>query len=171
MTGAGSLPRVPRAGRVDAVDHDDERRVDDLLAELRHRGARVTTARRALLAALVGSSGHPTAEDLAAAVQRARPDVHLSTVYRSLDSLERLGMVDHVHLGHGRAVYHLTDRPHQHLVCESCGAVVEAPDSLFQQLRADLDRRYGFAVRMQHFAVLGRCRVCRDQEMTDSPLM
>ncbi len=141
-------------------------RLEPLVAELRRRGGRVTSARRALLAALVDAGHHhPTAPDLAAAVQRAQPDVHLSTIYRSLDSLEELGLVDHVHLGHGRAIYHLADEPHQHLVCEACGAVVEVPDDVFDEVAATVRRAYGFAIRPHHFAVLGRCASCA----TDDP--
>ncbi len=127
---------------------------------IRDHGGRVTTARRALVTALVQARGHVTADDLAALVQEAQPDVHLSTIYRSLDALERIGVVDHVHLGHGRAVYHLADEPHQHLVCEVCGAVVEVPDATFAELSDTLRRRYGFTIRPNHFAVLGRCRAC-----------
>jgi Fe2+ or Zn2+ uptake regulation protein len=135
-------------------------RLDELIGELRARGGRVTSARRSVLAALVSAPGHPTAEELTARVQAAQPDVHLSTVYRSLDSLEQLGLVDHVHLGHGRAVYHLTDDSHQHLVCEVCGVVIEVPDSTFAELSEELRTRYGFALRPNHFAVLGRCAGC-----------
>jgi Fe2+ or Zn2+ uptake regulation protein len=127
---------------------------------IRDHGGRVTTARRALVTALVQARGHVTADDLAALVQKAQPDVHLSTIYRSLDALERIGIVDHVHLGHGRAVYHLADEPHQHLVCEVCGAVVEVPDATFAELSDTLRRGYGFTIRPNHFAVLGRCRAC-----------
>jgi len=93
-------------------------------------------------------------------VQAAQPDVHSTTIYRCLEALEELDVVDHVHLGHGRAVYHLTDQPHQHLVCEGCGLVVEVPDEQFAALRADLRDRYAFTIRPNHFAVLGRCERC-----------
>ena len=138
----------------------DAARRDRLIALIREQGERVTTARRALVTALVQAKGHVTADDLAVLVQKAQPDVHLSTIYRSLDALERIGVVDHVHLGHGRAVYHLADEPHQHLVCEVCGAVVEVPDATFAELGDNLHRRYGFTIRPNHFAVLGRCRAC-----------
>ncbi len=62
--------------------------------------------------------------------------MHESTVYRFLDELERLGVVDHVHLGHGPAVYHLASDAHHHLVCDRCGAVEEVPEALFADLRA-----------------------------------
>jgi Fe2+ or Zn2+ uptake regulation protein len=137
-------------------------RLEGILDLLQRRGGRLTTARRAIVTALVDAPDHVTADDLAASVQRSHPEVHRSTVYRTLDALERLGVVDHVHLGHGRAVYHLSDHPHQHLVCEVCGTVIEVPDAQFSQLAAELEAGYGFHIRPKHFAVLGRCRACLD---------
>jgi Fur family ferric uptake transcriptional regulator len=121
----------------------------------------VTPARRAIIGALVGSTTHVTAEDLTAAVQADHPDVHQTTIYRCLDALKDLDVVDHVHLGHGRAVYHLTDEPHHHLVCERCDRVVEVPDALFDDLDARVREMYGFAIRSHHFAVVGRCAACQ----------
>lgn len=137
-----------------------EPRVDRILALLRRQGGRVTSARRGVISALVDAKGHVTADDLATQVQVTYPDVHLSTVYRTLDALERLGVVDHTHLGHGRAVYHLADEVHQHLVCEVCGTVIEVPDTTFAELGTDLLAEYGFRIRPSHFAVLGRCAQC-----------
>lgn len=143
-------------------------RMDSLLQRVRHLGGRVTPARRALLEALLGAEGHHlTAQDLADTVQRAVPDVHLSTVYRSLESLEEMGIVDHAHLGHGRAVYHLADEAHQHLVCERCEQVVEVPEDVLAELAGTLRRAYGFVVRAHHFAVVGRCAAC-DAELSGS---
>ena len=136
-------------------------RLESLVGALRTHGTRVTPARRALLAALLDAEHHHlSAQDIAAAVQRAVPDVHLSTIYRSLDSLEELGIVDHVHFGHGRAIYHLADEPHQHLVCEVCGATLEAPEDLFEAMAQGAQRRLGFELRPYHFAVLGVCAEC-----------
>jgi len=139
----------------------DGERLERILVMLRARGGRLTTARRAIITALVGSPSHVTADELSATVRAAHPDVHLTTIYRCLDTLEEMGVVDHVHLGHGRAVYHLNDELHQHLVCERCQAVVEVPDSLFDDLAARVRGQYGFAIRPHHFAVLGRCADCQ----------
>ena len=135
-------------------------RLERILDQLRAGGGRITPARRALVSALLDADAHVTADDLAEVVQRSHPDVHRSTIYRTLDALEELGVVDHVHLGHGRAVYHLLDDPHQHLVCEVCEEVIEVPDELFRPLADRLARDYGFALRSNHFAVLGRCAEC-----------
>ena len=136
-------------------------RLAGIVETLRTAGTRLTAPRRAVIEALVAASGHVTADDLVAVVEAAHPGVNRSTVYRTLDALERLGLIAHVHLGHGRAVYHLADDVHPHLVCDDCGAVIEVPNTLFQTLAGDLHARYGFTIRPHHFAVLGRCAICQ----------
>src|ERR1700737_1595802 len=81
--------------------------IEQGLARMRAHGARATPARRLLLGALVENPGHSSAEELAACVQARAPDVNLSTIYRNLDELERLNVVDRTRLGYGPATYHL----------------------------------------------------------------
>jgi Fe2+ or Zn2+ uptake regulation protein len=135
-------------------------RLEEILQRLREDGGRLTTARRAVVTALLSAPGHVTADDLATSVQVVQPEVNRSTVYRTLDALERLGVVVHSHLGHGGGVYHLADERHQHLVCESCGAVVEVPDALFAPLARTVRSRYGFTIEPGHFALVGTCAAC-----------
>ena len=130
-----------------------------LVDTLRSKG-RVTTARRALLAVLANSDHHRTAEDLADEVRSAYPAVHRATIYRSLEALTEMGLIEHTHLGHGAAVYHLAEGAHHHLVCESCGVVIEVPSALFDELSGTIRSDYGFEVTSRHFAVIGRCRQC-----------
>lgn len=135
--------------------------LDDLLERVRGGGGRVTRARRAVLEAfLEGGDHHLTAEEVAARVRARHPEVHLSTVYRSLDVFEAAGVVVHVHLGHGPSVYHLTADLHHHAVCDRCGAVVELPLAVLDDLAARLRAEHGFEVTGHHFAIVGRCRAC-----------
>ncbi|MGH9245540.1 MAG: Fur family transcriptional regulator [Acidimicrobiales bacterium] len=137
--------------------------LDSLLERVRNLGGRVTTARRAVLAALLEPDAyHLSAEDVAARVQARHPDVHLSTVYRTLEALEAMGLLSHVHLGHGPSTYHLADRPHHHAVCQSCGQVVELSADALAGIDRRLRRDHGFALDVQHFALVGRCAACRD---------
>lgn len=135
--------------------------IEEVLARMRAHGGRATSARRLLLSALVEHPGHRSAEELAADVQARAPDVHLSTIYRNLDELERLNVVNRTHLGHVPATYHLASAAHGHLVCEECGSMTEVPDGMFRDLAATARTRYGFAVNPHHFAVTGRCSTCQ----------
>lgn len=141
----------------------DDDRLEEILDRLRGRGGRVTRPRRAIISALLVADGHVTAESLADAVQRADPDIHLSTIYRTLERLTELDVVNHVHLGHGPAVYHLADDSHHHVVCDRCGSVVELPADVFEALGRRIERDHGFRLNAHHFALGGSCRRCIEE--------
>lgn len=134
--------------------------VDEVIELVRARGGRATASRRLLLEVLFEAGDHLSAEELAAAVQARAPDVHLSTIYRNLEDLQRLGVVVHSHLGHGPATYQLAAQAHAHFICEGCGAIMEAPDELFAALATNARHRFGFAIDPRHFAMVGRCAAC-----------
>jgi len=135
--------------------------IEDVIALVRSHGGRATPARRLLLNALFGSQQHRSAEELAAQVQALAPDVHLSTIYRNLEELERLGVVDSTRLDGGPATYHLASAVHGHLVCERCGTMIEVPFEIFAGLAGAAQGDYGFAINPHRFAVTGRCADCR----------
>ncbi len=139
----------------------DDPRLAAALEQLRLAGGRVTRARRAVLGTLLAEPGHLSAEDLAKRVRERHPEVHLSTVYRTLDAFERLGVLTHVHLGHGRAIYHLAGGVSHHAVCESCGGVLHLPADLLDEVRERIEATWGFAADTRHFALVGRCAACR----------
>jgi Fur family ferric uptake transcriptional regulator len=132
----------------------------DWHAELRARGYRLTPQRQLVLDA-VRRLGHSTPEEIAATVQAESRAVNLSTVYRTLDLLEELGLVTHTHLGHGASTYHPADESdHVHLVCTSCGSVQSVPAQVIEPLAGSLRERDGFEVNVAHIAMHGRCADC-----------
>lgn len=135
--------------------------IEDVLLGLRERGGRATNARRLLLRALFRDRKHRSAEELAEQVHAQAPDVNISTIYRNLDELVRLGVIDRSHLGGGPAAYHLASATHGHLVCEQCAAMTEVPSELFRDFAQTLASRYGFAADPHRFAVTGRCADCQ----------
>ncbi len=152
-----SKPLSPAAGAGQGASS-----VDEVLRLVRARGGRATPSRRVLLEVLFEADGHMTAEELAEAVQARAPDVHISTIYRNVEDLERLGVVVHAHMGHGPAAYQLATLAHGHFICEVCGATLEAPDELFADLAGTVKAKMGFTIDPHHFAMLGRCRACEE---------
>jgi len=133
---------------------------DEWQARLRARGYRLTPQRQLVLEA-VGELGHATPEEIAVAVRRTASGVNISTVYRNLELLEELGLVQHTHLGHGAPTYSVaSDDDHVHLVCRDCGAVDEADSSVVDDVVRRLSAERGFTVDVGHFAVFGSCRAC-----------
>jgi Fe2+ or Zn2+ uptake regulation protein len=151
---------VTRRSPPEPAPHAEAATIEDAVELVRQHGGRVTASRRLLLRALFASEGHRSAEELAAEVQAEAPDVHLSTVYRNLEELERLGLVVHSHFGHGPATYHLASAVHGHFVCEECGTLIEVPGTLFDDLAAQARARFAFTIDPHHFAMLGRCADC-----------
>jgi len=135
--------------------------VEGLLARMRAHGDRATLARR-LLQALAERPGHLSAERLAAEVRARAPGVNITTIYRNLDELERLKVVDRTRPVHGPATYHLASTAHGHLVCEQCGTVTEVPGHLFTSLAERAREHYGFTIEPHRSAVVGLCSTCRE---------
>lgn len=131
-------------------------------ALLRARGDRMTAPRRAVLSALGRHSDHLTADQVVSAVAEADPSVHRASVYRALETLSHLGVVQHVHVGHGTTTYHLADDElHLHAQCERCGAVVDLPASLLDDVVDEVEGQHGFALDPTHVALSGLCAGCR----------
>lgn len=132
----------------------------DWQTDLRARGYRLTPQRQLVLQA-VDTLGHATPDDVLTEVRRTATGVNVSTVYRTLDLLEELGLVSHAHLGHGAPTYHLADRDqHMHLVCRDCEKVTEIDVSLAAPFVESLRAAHGFETDMKHFAIFGRCTDC-----------
>jgi Fur family ferric uptake transcriptional regulator len=136
--------------------------VEGIVAKLRASGGRITATRRATIEVLLAGADHRhlSAEDVAREVRARLPDVAESTIYRTLGALEDLGIVTHVHLGHGPSTFHLADQEHRHLVCQRCQTTVEVPSHEFEELNARLEDRYGFSIAVEHFALVGECQAC-----------
>ncbi|PKW26653.1 Fur family transcriptional regulator [Phycicoccus duodecadis] len=137
--------------------------MSDLGAQLRARGKRLTTQRERVLAA-VGRLGHATPDEITDSVgDDGGAALPVSTVYRSLDALQELGLVGHTHVDHRSPSYHLAEHAtHLHVVCRGCGWVGEVPLQMADELVARVDDQLGFAADVSHAAVHGLCRTCRE---------
>ncbi|QIK64945.1 transcriptional repressor [Nocardioides sp. HDW12B] len=129
---------------------------------LRERGYRLTPQRELVLAA-VEELGHATPDEVLAKVHERSSAVNISTVYRTLELLESLGLVRHTHLTDRAPTYHSrSGDEHVHLVCRGCERVLEAHLSEFDELAAALQQRHGFTPDVGHLTVFGTCADCRD---------
>jgi Fur family ferric uptake transcriptional regulator len=148
------------AGRAGAPRPND--RWADVRRKLRANGLRWTPQRGVLLEVLAGIDGHVTGAELVERSRAIDPTTTPSTVYRTLDVLEGLGLVSHSHGLEGRQEFHVNPgADHGHLVCSGCGGSWElAPDevaALVGGLRASRE----FAVAVEHLSIEGRCGACQ----------
>ena len=130
------------------------------IAALRAGGLRVSAARRIVLEALFAAQGPATAEHLASGLDGRVPASDLASVYRNLETLEALGLVRHVHVGHGAGRYVLADGTDRgYVACHRCGTIGELDEAAVQTLRAGIEHT-GFTARFTHFPVVGLCGEC-----------
>lgn len=135
---------------------------DTSLAELlRERGLRLTPQRQLILEA-VHDLRHATPEQVHTAVRERAAGVNITTVYRTLELLEDLGLVTHTHLSHGSPTYHrVGEHQHVHLVCRSCGTVTEVDPAILAPIAEQLREERGFRVDIGHTSFFGVCKECQ----------
>jgi Fur family ferric uptake transcriptional regulator len=147
MTVSPDVPPLAAASLADAV------------AALRERGLRLSTSRRLVLEALFAADGPVSAEYVA-----SRSSLDAASVHRNFETLERHGLVRHVHLGHGPGLYALLGRgEREYLYCDRCGAVRALPLKELDPVRKRIRERYGYEARFTHFAIVGTCGSCSAQ--------
>ncbi len=134
---------------------------DSLVKELRARGIRVTPQRAIIFEAIENLEGHITAEDIFQQVQQANPYISVATVYRTLELLQELRLVNQTNFGRSQTYFALKDHgPHHHLVCTECGSIKEFEDELLEPVRVQLKKQFGFQADTEHMSFFGICREC-----------
>jgi len=130
--------------------------------KLRERGFRLTPQREMVLLVMHQLEGFGTAEEIYGRVQELNSAVDISTIYRTLDLLQEFSLVVSVAPGEGQRRYKLegVHEPHLHLVCRSCGQVLDVELLPAEPLAAFLQKEYGFQVRLEHLSIPGLCQAC-----------
>ncbi|MDA0181859.1 transcriptional repressor [Solirubrobacter phytolaccae] len=124
-----------------------------LLTTVRAHGLRVSAARRHVLGRLLAAEQPLTAEELAGGGD-------VASVYRNLHALETIGVVRHVHLGHGPGRYALSTRAAGWVTCELCGRSTPLSADALSRIRAAVFDVAGVDARFDHFPIVGRCAKC-----------
>jgi Fur family ferric uptake transcriptional regulator len=129
---------------------------------LRQAGFRITPQRQVILEVVAHGSDHQSAQQVFKAARRRLPGLNLATVYRTLDSLNRAGLVDLMDDSRGSLRFSLRDpkHPHAHLVCRQCGKTLELPVNWVARLANDIHRQTGYRADLEHLTFSGRCPDC-----------
>lgn len=136
-----------------------------LLDELAAKGVRLTAQRRVLVEIIQGAQRHLDAASLLELARQKEPNIDRATVYRTIELLKRLRLIDELDLMHLQGEKHYyeakTRRDHVHLACFQCGRIEEFSSALFERLKSEISDQSGFEVRVTRLEVGGRCRSCR----------
>jgi Fur family ferric uptake transcriptional regulator len=133
------------------------------MATVRSRGLRASSARRLVLAALFAADGPATAEQIASGLDGLTPSSDLGSVYRNLETLERLGVVRHVHAAHGPGQYTIARDDHEgFLACERCGEMRAGNPRALALIRHAVQKAFGYDASFVHFPIVGICPACAE---------
>jgi Fur family transcriptional regulator, peroxide stress response regulator len=138
------------------------RSIADVTERLRRNGMRVTPQRYHVLSLLSAQHAHPTVRALYEAAREAMPSVSLRTVYQVVHDLEKLGELHLVHLDDAGARIDVHNEPHHHLVCETCGRIVDT-DLDVDGLEVPESAALGFTVGAIDVIVHGHCSDCAER--------
>ena len=142
------------------LEHAQQASPEDWQSTLRAKGYRLTPQRELVLHA-VEELGHATPDEVLSRVREQSKAVNVSTVYRTLELLEELGLVRHAHITDRAPTYHSTATPdHVHLVCRGCGQITEVAPEVIEPMTATLHDGYGFTTDIGHLTIFGTCRSC-----------
>ncbi len=139
---------------------------------LHEAGYRLTSQRRKVLSVLRDSHDHPTAEDIHSRLRKRGEQISIGTVYRTVDLLEKIGLVGKINVGN-RNRYELMEgrsdlQHHYHLVCKKCGRIMNISEDILsahekslEELVTEVGEVSGFQVSGHQFRIFGICRNCR----------
>lgn len=131
-----------------------------VLRQLSARGFRETSARRAIVETVLNKAGQFTARQLHEELRRW--GVGRATVFRTLDLLVDLGVLNRLHTDEYRSTYIVcADQHHHHLVCERCGSVQEISDPRVERAVRAMAVESGFRAREHHLEIVGVCGRCQ----------
>jgi Fur family ferric uptake transcriptional regulator len=143
-----------------------------LLDELVSKGIRITSQRRALVEVIQEAERHLDAASLLTLARKREPSLDRATVYRTLEILKKLRLIDELDLMHLEGEKHFyevkTRRDHIHLACFRCGRIDEFTSPVFERLKAEIAKEAGFEIRVTRLEIGGACRACSSAEQEDS---
>ncbi len=131
-------------------------------AYIERKGLKHSRQRDTIVDAFFGMRGHVSVEEVAGRVRERDPHVSLATVYRTMKLLAECGLATSRQFGDGQTRYEAAagKRHHDHLICTTCGEIVEFEDDRIEELQALAARRHGFEVESHKLELYGRCERC-----------
>lgn len=139
--------------------------VDDAMRRVREHGGRVTAGKRALAELLFEGRRSMTVDEISVVLH----DHDRSAIYRNLAQFEELGIAEHVHLGHGQAVYRPAGLATVPVLCSTCGADFEFDRSRTAAFARQVEKHTGVVLDLTHFPLTGACRACVELEHSSAP--
>lgn len=145
---------------------------ESLFDRVAGKGLRLTSQRKALIEIIQQAQQHLDAATLLKLARKREPRINRATVYRTLDLLKRLRLIDELDLMHLEGEKHFyetrTKSAHFHLACLRCGKIIEHWTSTFERLKQEVSEQTGFKIEVIRLEVGGQCPSCGSENSNTS---
>ncbi|ADG82186.1 ferric uptake regulator, Fur family [Thermincola ferriacetica] len=139
--------------------------MEDIAKKLAEKDYKLTPQRKTIVEVFrANPDRHLSAEDVYGIVKATDPEIGMATIYRTLDLLYELDVLQRMDFGDGRSRYELAQNEvhhHHHLICTRCGRVLEFEDDLLESLEEAIARKSNFKITDHHLKFYGYCEKCR----------
>lgn len=142
--------------------------LNDTLQTLSRMGLRLTQQRIEVLRYLEENRGHPSAEEIYKALKDHVPGLSLTTVYNNLKLLTDYGVINELPFGEGLSRYEWKDAGHYHVICESCGTVVDFQYPHLKEIEELANQLSHFQIKGHNLQIYGLCQTCKTSNRGDS---
>jgi Fur family ferric uptake transcriptional regulator len=130
---------------------------------LKEKGLRLTQPRRVILDYIHDKGDHLTAEEIISHVHGHFPNINKSTIYRTLELLEKNECVFKSESMDRTIYHHAEEGHHHHLVCSKCGKTLDCDEDIFSPIGKTIEKKLGFQVSFKHLVMNGLCKECRSK--------
>ncbi len=135
---------------------------NSIIELIQKAGVRLTPQRRLVITVISQQKGHVTAETILKTLKKHYPYFDISTLYRNLELMSTLGIINEAINQKGIIEYELvTDQHHDHLVCTVCHNTIEAGHDLFADIEVLIQKKYNFIPKLKHVSIPGICKNCQ----------
>jgi Fur family transcriptional regulator, peroxide stress response regulator len=141
-----------------------EKRLQKAIDTLKESGVRITPQRHAVLDYLLNATIHPTADDIYKALEGNFPNMSVATVYNNLRVLREIGLVRELTYGDSSSRFECNLTEHYHIICESCGKIVDFHYPSLDEVESLAQKVTGFNVSHHRMEVYGTCEECQQLE-------
>ncbi len=135
--------------------------MEQLAEILKTKKLKVTPQRLAIYKVLYETTSHPTAEDIYTALRQTHPTMSLATVYKTLDALKKADLATELNIGDDSSRYDATIKSHPHMICLSCGKVLDLHTQSLQTFKENVQKETDFDIVSEKVYFYGTCTDCK----------
>ncbi|ENH96596.1 Fur family transcriptional regulator [Gracilibacillus halophilus YIM-C55.5] len=141
-----------------------EQMLQEAIDKLKSSGVRITPQRHAVLEFLLNADTHPTADDIYKALEGKFPNMSVATVYNNLRVFREIGLVRELTYGDSSSRFDCNTEKHYHIICESCGKIVDFHYPSLDEVESLAEQITGFDVSHHRMEVYGECQECKQEK-------